>query len=438
MCLIIRCDKNKPLAFKHLRNMYRRNDDGYGFMWIQNNAIHGLKVANANVNDLWNKYQELKEYDPVIHLRMRTHGGVNEENSHPYYCGYGIWMMHNGILHHSTISASHAMSDTWQFIEQVLKPLFAQAKNPHTLIRTLAFKHLVEEFIGAGNRIVLGDRGGFIYFNEKTWYTVPEDIEEINGIIVSNTYAWDVGEFKKKYQPPNHTSSYQNGSGKSSSIYGENSATSTTWKTPGASHISSTGATNFTHLLRGYYMDPWKGVWVWNGYTYSRRRDLDDREDLKELITKYEGAVPIQFDTFNGRRRSNISNDPAFEQEDEDGFTSDESAMLLLPYNATPDVPKDDSKDEKSKEETTSEVNSIPTENASKSIDTSKEGNERTDGEDDTQTVDFDEIEEYVRLEVLCKDWSTLTPEELEEKFWNDNEEVIKAFHFLLQTMPVD
>jgi hypothetical protein len=37
----------------------------------------------------------------------------------------------------------------------------------------------------------MGDRGGFIVFNENSWYRVPEADEEIANLRVSNIYAWD-------------------------------------------------------------------------------------------------------------------------------------------------------------------------------------------------------------------------------------------------------
>lgn len=441
MCLIIRCEQDKELKLHHFKNMYRRNDDGYGFMWVQDNAINGLKRSDATVDELYEKYKELKEFNPVIHLRMRTHGKVNEENAHPYYCGYGIWLMHNGVLHHPSITSNHDMSDTWQFIEQTLNPLFKQTKNPHVLIRTEAFKHLMEGFIGSGNRVVLGDRGGFVYFNENTWFKVPDDIEDIGGLLVSNTYAWDVNEFKKKAS--NHHHSYygfRNASGENSYRSGSHWDTRTCeWVRPGVSNVGSTGASNFKHVARGFYMDPWEGVWLWNGYGYSRRRDLDDRADLKDLIEKYEGLVPIQWDTFNPRTNEEAT--PVFPNEDEDGNFVDASAVLVLPYNATPTIVEGENDNEASEKAVSPTSDPLPEANADEGAGLSEArdgtGDESTDEEPVDQYI-LDSAEEYVKLEILCRDWASLDLDELEMQFWQNNEEAIKAFYFLLQTMPLD
>src|ERR1017187_769824 len=99
--------------------------------------------------------------------------------------------MHNGTVN-APKTHDHKRSDTWNFIETWLKPMFQLVKNPHDLIRSEAFKILLEHEIGTGNRIIMGDRGGYITFNESTWHTMEgEYFPELKGLVVSNTYAWD-------------------------------------------------------------------------------------------------------------------------------------------------------------------------------------------------------------------------------------------------------
>ena len=308
MCLIIRCEKEKEITKEIMKGMYARNDDGYGFMWVQDNKIHGLKKSGGNIDELYDKYQELKEYNPFIHLRMRTHGEINDENAHPYFCGYGIWLMHNGVIHHSSIKQQDKKSDTWQFVDNVLNPLFKNSKNPHQLIRSDMFRNVVEHFLGSGNRVVIGDRGGFVLMNEKTWYTVPEYVPGLEGLLVSNSYAWS----PDSYNPKKNTSSwggtgtvhYGYQSGSASSSRQSNGSPSNTCLP--VSPVSSTDSNRFSsyqtsnsnlRLISGkYWTDPFGGMWSFNGYGYVRRRDLDDitETEIKALEVVHKGDIPFQ------------------------------------------------------------------------------------------------------------------------------------------------
>jgi hypothetical protein len=196
MCLIIETKKDIPISDELMRNFAERNDDGFGFMYVKDNVLETEKYVDQSVDLLIERYQALKEYEPMIHLRMKTHGLVDHENTHPYPCGKGIWLMHNGVL--STGNAKDKdKSDTWHFIENVIKPLFEWG-NPHKIIRTPIFKKIMEYIIGGANRFVLGDRGGFVIINDTSWVTISEEATGAKGLRVSNSYAWSERAFHPK------------------------------------------------------------------------------------------------------------------------------------------------------------------------------------------------------------------------------------------------
>jgi len=58
----------------------------------------------------------------AIHFRLATHGDRNEANCHPFAVTDEIALIHNGILPIDTSDAKE-MSDTWHYVEYVLKPL---------------------------------------------------------------------------------------------------------------------------------------------------------------------------------------------------------------------------------------------------------------------------------------------------------------------------
>lgn len=196
MCLIIKTDKNLPISEALLKHMTEKNDDGWGMMWLSQGQLQVEKSGPTPFVDLWNAYLKRIEFNPIIHLRWKTHGEINEHNAHPYYCGSGIFLMHNGTVN-APITSHSQHSDTWNFIESWIKPLFKLVKNPHELIRSKQFKQLLEHEVGSNNRIVMGDRGGFVTFNEKSWHTITNEHTKCGGMIVSNTYAWDSSGYGK-------------------------------------------------------------------------------------------------------------------------------------------------------------------------------------------------------------------------------------------------
>lgn len=197
MCLIIRTQKNLPVSKTLLDHFIERNDDGWGMMWRESNQLKTFK--SLNMDDCYAFYIDKLAFEPIIHLRWRTHGNKDTFNCHPYYCGYGIWMMHNGTI--SMREVDKTKSDTWHFIEHYLKPLFAHVENPHKFLRSSAFQAACEAKIGSSNRLIFGDRGGYVAVNSHSWHTIKNEKTAAVGLVVSNTYAWDEQNYDKPKEP---------------------------------------------------------------------------------------------------------------------------------------------------------------------------------------------------------------------------------------------
>ena len=129
----------------------------------------------------------------AFHLRMRTHGEVNNENTHPYpVFGFEeaslmpVAMMHNGVLKTGNATDT-TKSDTWHYIRDFMHVI---AKDNPKIIFTDAFKELLASHIGTGNKFVLMNHLGEMQIINKsagkTW----------NGIWFSNTYAWNPNDTK--------------------------------------------------------------------------------------------------------------------------------------------------------------------------------------------------------------------------------------------------
>lgn len=199
MCLIIETKREITIPKFVMEDMFQRNNDGFGFMYVRNGHSYGEKFHSSDLDLLYSAYLRLQEYNPFIHLRMKTHGDINEEMSHPYDCGYGVWLMHNGVMGECQ-GDDKTKSDTWYFANEYLRPIFANSVDVSELIRTEGFQRLITRFIGSNNRIVLTDRLGSVKFNPSSWHTIDNPDTECVGMKVSNTYAWDLWKQKKKHE----------------------------------------------------------------------------------------------------------------------------------------------------------------------------------------------------------------------------------------------
>lgn len=208
-------------SWRKLEKCFKKNPDGAGFMWIENETVHTLKgfmkwedfkkALKPFKND--SKY---KEIDFGLHFRISTQGGVNAGATHPFIlsekvetlqttAGAGeVACIHNGIIPLTTnyISKSN-LSDTMLFVKDYLTqiaPKQEDYKNPYKM-------DIVEEIINSKMLIFCGN--GTINILGKGW-------NEVEGVYYSNLYWQDIpskgGAKKTKYFPKyNKFDSYYNG-----------------------------------------------------------------------------------------------------------------------------------------------------------------------------------------------------------------------------------
>ncbi len=309
MCLIIRCETDKPLSKDLLQDMQKRNDDGFGFMWIQNNKLKTFKDNSDDFEKLWEKYEELKAFNPFIHLRYKTHGLIDHTNTHPYPCGHGIYLMHNGVVNVND-SSDRDKSDTWHFLDQLIKPLLDLSPNPHKVIRSEKFRKLLENWMGGNNRMVFGDRGGFIIFNEKAWHKIDNIRTGCEGLLVSNTYAWSHSKFGAPPEPVKAHKKWHTGVGYPSSTTWEyNESHGCYMKTnketrsvflPTVKELNHNGMKYY--LVTGnVYEDEWGNFYLNTGNAMVFRKDLQDvygdcSRKHKKVIDELASGTPKQKD----------------------------------------------------------------------------------------------------------------------------------------------
>lgn len=192
MCQIILKPQGLKVPVDRMRTVFRMNSDGWGIMAF--NPDSTLTVVKKPIKT-WNQggvdatfeefvkaYEQFEDRTIGIHFRNRTHGEIDDENTHPYPVllrsqGHPIdlYLMHNGVIH-GMGTPGKDKSDTYEYIEKFLRPMFV--KYPGAW-RDPQFMELVEDHVGSSNKLLLfGDDGTIMTVNEKAgdseggvWYS---------------------------------------------------------------------------------------------------------------------------------------------------------------------------------------------------------------------------------------------------------------------------
>jgi hypothetical protein len=229
-----------------LADIYKRNDDGFGFMWHTKAGGPQHYKAVGPVADFIAAYRKMERHAKsfAVHVRMATHGAVETSQSHPYPIDDlgTAWLMHNGVL--STGNwADRSKSDTWHYINDTVAPLYASLGDGLFVPQLL---DMMGDAIGNNRFILMDQTGGFHVVNRDqglTW----------RGMWLSNTYAWSAVKYGA--EKPRTIGGY----GKTSPLYLQDED----WPWPD-SHVTS---------YPSVYAPPKSGAGKGRGYSY---RDAAD------------------------------------------------------------------------------------------------------------------------------------------------------------------
>lgn len=191
MCIAILKPKGKSLSEKYLEESFRVNSDGAGFGFYDNNKPRIFKPYFSwkdFISD-WRfarKKYDLDSRDVVLHFRIATHGGLTEENTHPFLSEKGTIVAHNGVISGLGDSLSKGYvnktgkgwtevgsgkSDTVEFIEKYINKL------PTEFWKSSVLKSLVEDRITYSKLVILSPRGwGLLnesngHWDSGIWYS---------------------------------------------------------------------------------------------------------------------------------------------------------------------------------------------------------------------------------------------------------------------------
>lgn len=169
MCIIVVKPEKVLITEESFRTMWKANSDGAGFMYSTGEKVV-LSKGFMKFNEFWNAYQEAGPLRKmVIHFRIKTHGDVNQENTHPFWVVKGkLALAHNGVIRPLTNLTSAKESDTAVFARM----LSENYKNPASVLKNEFIRATLEAYIGYSKVVFMNAEGETIILNEQmgTWH----------------------------------------------------------------------------------------------------------------------------------------------------------------------------------------------------------------------------------------------------------------------------
>lgn len=182
MCLIWKKPKEAKLHKSWLKEVFTRNDDGWGICWVDEDkkvkVLRGLDYANFERIAL-----ALEDKELLCHVRMATHGKVCKANVHPFkvHSSLPIYFVHNGIVDHP-YKLTNNESDTAQFARTIVQPILEAQPDPVDFVQGDYFNRLMRSIGGGKYGFITPE--GITLIDEHNWAALD------NGVKVSNTYSF--------------------------------------------------------------------------------------------------------------------------------------------------------------------------------------------------------------------------------------------------------
>ena len=205
MCIIIAKDKKSRIPTeKELKNSFEWNNDGAGFMYVDNNKVvidKGYMTWESFIKrykTLLQKYNNFKNKSLVIHCRIGTSGKNTKGNTHPYpitnntrllktkkMSRLDVAIVHNGIIR--DYGTRHGLNDTQEYISKFLYPIYRNYKDFYK-----------NEDLLDGIEKMTGSKFAILDKSDKIYYI--GDFIEDNGLKFSNnTYLDFTNSYSYRY-----------------------------------------------------------------------------------------------------------------------------------------------------------------------------------------------------------------------------------------------
>lgn len=180
MCLLIYKNADIIIPEEHLKEAFDNNSHGAGFSvrMINEDGTSYLHRERGffKYDDFIEAYRPFAAHQGIVHFRLATAGKKDEANCHPFEVTPDLHMGHNGIISISQ-SVSKDYSDTWHYVELVVKPI--HALNPEGFWDTQALHFLMEQSIGGSKLAFLHADGRYLLINESAGHWDDEKNPQI-------------------------------------------------------------------------------------------------------------------------------------------------------------------------------------------------------------------------------------------------------------------
>lgn len=168
MCLLVLAPAGKTIPEAHIRQAWTRNRDGAGFAYHTPGA-EGLRMSKGyfDVEEFVKAVKKQSGKAMILHLRFATHGLKDSGNTHPFVCGGGWVMGHNGIISHAKVRKDE--SDTAAFVRDCIQPVLSQ--KPDEILRRGKWRKSLE-LATRGSKLAFLNRHGkhvIIHEDQGQW-----------------------------------------------------------------------------------------------------------------------------------------------------------------------------------------------------------------------------------------------------------------------------
>lgn len=215
MCIIVYKPKNVKLPDrKILRNCYLNNDDGAGYMFVDNGKVQirkGFDDFNQFYKSVINDYKFGNSM--ILHFRISTSGGINAGATHPFPLSYSfeemkkttnecnVGIAHNGVIRltePTTTESSNGINDTMKFIKTYMNIfLDSGGKDRLTpkdinLINNMTNSKLAilynDDSVQLTNILAWKEQDGVYYSNDSFSYRIVYNYKTVNDAIWYSNY----------------------------------------------------------------------------------------------------------------------------------------------------------------------------------------------------------------------------------------------------------
>lgn len=203
MCLIVKQNAAKPLTRDEVAAIYRRNSDGFGVAWHDDDgAVRFWRRVPVSVDDAIHLYDHAirlatEDRPVVLHWRMATSGHVVDDLAHPFSIP-GAVLVHNGVLPAWAAVAAPGQSDTAALAAHITGAVERLGVDPAEFYDTPEFRTWLQKE-STGSAILIVRDGGSIDHYGNSGLTHM-------GRWLSNTYAGPASIY-----PTTYASSYRGG-----------------------------------------------------------------------------------------------------------------------------------------------------------------------------------------------------------------------------------